>query len=149
MTVGYQGESWKDIGSQRFNDILINIVNSVHLKWAGDSLFEVCLWAFLGLNEKCLCSLYIISWMLIFGAIFWVHQTKQAFKMYYLKSYTYLPSLKVTVNAVATVVQGNLIKMKRYNFKELTYSSAVEIWREWVHSGLPGVAVVKNLPATA
>ena len=47
--------------------------------------------------------------------------------MYYLKSYTYLPSLKVTVNAVATVVQGNLIKMKRYNFKELTYSSAVEI----------------------
>ena len=58
-TVGYQGESWKDIGSQPFNDILINVVNSVHLKSAGDSLFQVCLWAFLGLNEKYLCSLYI------------------------------------------------------------------------------------------
>ena len=57
--------------------------------------------------------------------------------MHYLKSYTYLPSLKATVNAVATVVQGNLIKLGRYNFKELTYSSAVKIWWEWVHSGLP------------
>ena len=47
--------------------------------------------------------------------------------MYYLKSYTYLPSLKAMVNAVATVVQGNLIKMERYNFKELTYSSAVKV----------------------
>ena len=47
--------------------------------------------------------------------------------MYYLKSYTYLPSLKAMVNVVATVVQGNLIKMERYNFKELTYSSAVKV----------------------
>ena len=56
--------------------------------------------------------------------------------MHYLKSYAYLPSLKAMVNAVATVVQGNLIKMERYNFKELTYSSAVKMWWEWIHSGL-------------
>ena len=38
--------------------------------------------------------------------------------MYYLKSYTYLPSLKAMVNAVATVVQGNLIKMERWMDKK-------------------------------